>query len=234
MTAVAEPMTVEQRLERLTAQVDQIAADLRDQRQWRSQREELAQALVPVARGAFDVANRELEELSGEVTIDDAVRLARTLARSLPQLERLVAQLQSMAELGTEVSSLSGAGVSKLSQVLAEADRKGYFVVARGSATVLDRLVASAAEEDFEALGEGLVLLLGLARQAVDPAMLGLAERALNTVRDGQSAAAPPPSTLGLLRRLRDPQTRRGMARALDLLHELGADSTCDVTASTQ
>ena len=38
----------------------------------------------------------------------------------------------------------------------------------------------------------------------------------------------PAPSAVALLRRLRDPQVRRGLARALDLLHELGAEPGAD------
>lgn len=206
MTALAEPLTVDERLDRLSGQIEEIAEDLRRQRESREQWQELAQTLVPVSRGAFDLASRELDALSPDVTVEDALRLARTLARSLPELEALVAQMKSMTDLGAEVATISGAGVSKLSELLAEADRKGYFAVARGGATVLDRVVTSLADEDFEALADQL-------------------ERTLTAARGSLSANLPAPSTLGLLRRLRDPQTRRGLARALDLLNALGADN---------
>jgi uncharacterized protein YjgD (DUF1641 family) len=231
MTTVLATPTVEERLDHLSAQVEEIAADLRSQRESRQQWEELAQTLVPVSRGAFDLASRELEDLSDDVTVEDAVRLARTLARSLPQLERLLAQIQGLTELGAEVTSLGGAGFAKAADVLAEAERRGYFAVTRGGATVMDRVVAAYADEDFEVLGDNLVQLLGVAQEMADPVVTGLLDRTLVTLREGQSAHLDPPSTFGLLKQLRDPQTRRGMARALALLRTVGAEPTSNAPA---
>lgn len=225
MTTVLAPAD-EDRLERLCAQVEEIATDLRRQRESRQQWEELAQTLVPVSRGAFDLASRELDDLSDDVTVEDAVRLARTLARSLPQLERLLARVQGLTDLGAELTSLSGAAVAKVSDLLADAEDKGYFKAARGGATVAERVIAMHADEDFEALGDNLALLLGAAKKMADPAVIGLLDRTLATLQEGQATHVDPPSTLGLLKRLREPQTRRGMARALALLQTLGADPT--------
>ena len=197
--AVTPDSRLAERFDRLSAQVDEITAELRRQREAREQWEELVQTLVPVSRGAFDVASRELDDLSGEVTVDDAIRLARTLARSLPQLERLLAQVQGLTELGAEVTSLGGAGFAKVADSLAEAERKGYFAVARGGRTVVDRVVSTYADEDFDALADNLVQLLGVLSQPLDT-----------------------PSLLGLLKQMREPQTRRGLARALALVKTIG------------
>jgi uncharacterized protein YjgD (DUF1641 family) len=185
MTTAISSTTLEERLDRVSAQVEEIAADLRRQRESREQWEELA----------------------------------------------LVARLQSTTELISEVTSLSGAGVAKLSDVLAKADRKGYFVVARGGATVVDRLVASYADEDFEALGDTLVLLLRLAKEMTKPEVIVLLERIMTTLHEGQSTKNSPPSTFALLKQLHDPQTRRGLARALALLQTAGAEPPTEASA---
>ena len=46
--------------------------------------------------------------------------------------------------------------------------------------------------------------------------------RTMVTVQEGEDHPLPPPSTLALLRGMRDPQTRRGLARLLAMLHTLG------------
>jgi hypothetical protein len=89
-------------------------------------------------------------------------------------------------DLLAEVTSLTGAGMSSLSDVMATAETRGYFTAARYGAGAVDRFV---------------------------------------TTLDA-TPAGPAPSTLALLRRLRDPQVRRGLGRALDLLDALGADDT--------
>jgi uncharacterized protein YjgD (DUF1641 family) len=174
LVAAGTPATIDERLDRLSAQVEEIAADLRSQRESRQQWEELAQTLVPVSRSAFDLASREL----------------------------------------------------------AEAERNGYFAVARGGRTVMDRVVAAYAEEDFDALGDNLVQLLGIAKELAGPEMTGLLDRTLVTLREGESQHLDPPSTFGLLKQLRDPQTRRGLARALALVQTIGAEPTSHPPAS--
>ncbi len=224
MTAVSASPSVEERLDRLSTQVEEIAADLRRQRESREQWEELVQTLAPVGRDAFDLASRELDELSADVTIDDAVRFARTLARSLPQIEALVAQLQSMTELVGEVSSLSGAGVARLSALLAEADQKGWFAFARQGGAIADRVVTSFTEDDVRALGDNVVLILETVREMTQPEVMGLLRRTAVTAQHSDDTYADPPSTLTLLRQLRDPEVRRGLARTLNVLRTVGAE----------
>jgi hypothetical protein len=188
--AVPGPITtaVPDQLDRIEARLlelsEQVAADRAHRERWK----DLTHELMPVAQGAMTVASRELEELSTDVSVEDLVRFARTTARTLPQLEQLLSGLTSAAELMHEVTSLAGAGMGSLSDVLATAERRGYFAAARHSAAALDRMVTT----------------LDAGRQE------------------------PAPSAVALLRRLRDPQVRQGLARALDLLHELGADPGAD------
>ena len=97
-------------MDRLSAQMDWVIEQMQAQNAAREQWTELTATMVPVTRGAMDVATRELEDLSADVTIDDVTRFARTMARSIPQLEVMLAQLDSMSELVSTASSLSGAG----------------------------------------------------------------------------------------------------------------------------
>ncbi len=179
MTDVISPTTVEDRLDLLSRQVAAVAEDLRKQRESREQWQELAQTLVPVSQDAFELASRELDDLSRDVTVDDAVRFSRTMARSLPRLETMLRQLDSLAELGAELTSLSGAGVGRLSELLAGAERDGWF---------------------------DLVPVLADAAGAL------------------RQPPADPPSALALVKSLRDPRTRRGLATLLLVLQALGQE----------
>lgn len=137
MTSIEDHPTVEERLDRLSAQVEEMAGELRGQRESRRRWEELAAA----------------------------------------------------------VSSLGGPAIGKLTDALSEAERRGYFVVVRGGATIVDR--------------------------------------AVTTLRDSPPEDARPPSTLTLLRALRDPATRRGVARTLALVRAVGAAPPAHASAPT-
>jgi len=223
MTAVTEP-DVNQRLDHLTEQVEWIAEQMRQQQQAREKWTELTDTMVPVTRGAMDVAIRELDDLSDDVTAEDAARFARTLARALPQMEVLLAQLDSLSELAHELNSLSGAGMARLTEVLGVAEEKGYFAFARQGAVIADNVVTEFTEEDVKALGDNVVTILNAVKEMTQPEVMGLVQRTALTVQDAEDTHAEPPSMFAILKSMRDPQTRRGLARVMSMLHTVGEE----------
>ena len=222
----AEPTTVElaEQIERMSAQLDLIVAETIAQKQAREKWVELSDTLVPVTRGAMDMATRELDDLSDEVTADDLVRFARTAARSLPKLEALMAQLDSLSELLHTLNSLSGAAMGKATEVLAVADDKGYFAFAREGSKIADRVVTEFSEEDVRALGDNVVTILNAVKEMTQPEVMGLVQRTAISVQDVEETHMEPPSMFALLKQMRDPQTRRGLARVMTMLHTVGAE----------
>lgn len=218
MTAQLDGTDLASQVDRLSAQMDFITAELLAQREARERWSELVETLVPVTRGAMDVATREMQELSQDVTIDDVTRFARTLARSLPQIEALIAQLDSLSELTETVTSLSGAGVAKLTDTLQAADEKGYFAFAREGSKIADRVVTEYTEEDVRALGDNVVTILNAVKEMTQPEVMGLVQRSVVQVQEPMD----PPSMFALLKSMRDPQTRRGLARVMAMLHTVG------------
>jgi len=222
----AEPTTVElaERIDRMSEQMDFIAAEMLAQKRSRETWTELSETLVPVTRGAMDVATRELDDLSDDVTADDLVRFARTAARSLPKLEAMMAQLDSLSELLHTVNSLSGAGLAKVTDVLATADEKGYFVFAREGSRIADRVVTEFTEEDVQALGDNVVTILNAVKEMTQPEVMGLVQRTAISVQDVEETHMEPPSMFALFKQMRDPQTRRGLARVMAMLHTVGEE----------
>jgi len=213
------------RLDAMSAQMAAIAEELRVTRESREQWQELVETLVPVSRGAMDVATRELSDLQPDVSIDDVTRFARTTARAIPQLEVLVAQLGSVSDLGHEITSISGAGMAKLTDVLQVAEDKGYFMFAREGMTIAERVVTSFSEEDVKALGQNVVTILNAVKEMTQPEVMSLVQRTALTVQEVEEAPMAPPSMLALLKSMRDPQTRRGLARVMSMLHTVGEQS---------
>lgn len=178
----------------LEAKLDEVLAELRQERQARQRWQELAHELTGVAQGAMAVASRELEDLSADVTADDVARFLRTAIRTLPQLEVMLTWLAGLEELATEVTSLAGAGMGTLSQGLAEAEVKGWFTLARNGSTAADRVVAVlAAPAPAEPAS-----LMSLLRQLRDPRVRRTLARAIAVAQAlGDLAPAPgqiPPS----------------------------------------
>lgn len=225
--------TVEQRLDYLTAQVDELVSEMRRQREQREQWTELTHELAPVTRDAMAAASRELQDLSQDVTIDDVTEFARQLAKSLPKMRAMLVQLDSMAELTHEVNSIAGAGVAKLSDTLADAERKGYFTFARHGAEMVEEVVTSFSEDDVVALRENIVLILNTVKELTQPEVMTLLNRtgvSLQSIQD--DAGTEPPTTLALIKQMRDPKVRRGLGRTLALLRTVGEESTPELAGA--
>ncbi len=221
-TAVAAAQSAQ--LDRIEAQLAVITAELEATRSQRDRWRELTHELMPVAQGAMTVASRELEDLSQDVTVEDLARFARTAARALPRLEALLVQVESLSELVHEATSLTGAGVSMLSESLAGAEENGYFTFARGAASILDEIVVSFGEEDLKALGANVVLILQTLKQMTQPEIMHFLSSTVTEVQGVDEG--PPPSLIHLLRRVREPEVRRGLGRTLTVLGDLGAATT--------
>jgi len=224
MTEVVSAPSLDQRLDLLSEQVGAIAEELRRQRQSRERWSELVTDLTPVTKGVMDVATRELGDLSEDVSLEDAVRFLRTTARELPRLEALMAQLDSMSQLVSEVVPLVGPGVGKLTDVLQQLDDKGYFMFAQGGMEIADKVVTSFDHDDVVALGDNVVLILNTVKEMTQPEVMGMLKRTFVTVQEVEEAHTEPPSMFALIKEMRDPQTRRGLARVMSMLRTVGEE----------
>lgn len=216
--------SVEARLDRLTAQMDFVAAELASQRASREKWAELAETLTPVTSDAMAMATQEMAEISEQVTLADAQAFARNLAVSLPQLNALLSQLDALTELAGTLSELSGPAMAKLTDTLEVADQKGYFAFARQGGMIADRVVTEFTEDDVAALGDNVVTILSAVKEMTQPEVMALVRRTALTVQDGEDHHIEPPSMFALLRSMRDPQTRRGLARVMNMLHTIGEE----------
>jgi uncharacterized protein YjgD (DUF1641 family) len=213
------------RLDAMNAQMAVMAEQIQAAEAAREQWAELIETLVPVSRGALDMATRELAELERDVTIDDVTRFARTTVRSVPQMEGLVGQLGSMSELGHELNSISGAGLARLTEILQAAEDKGYFMFAREGAAIADKVVTNYTEEDVRALGDNVVTILNAVKELTQPEVMALLNRTALTIQESEDTPIEPPGMIALVKSMRDPQTRRGLARVLSMLHTVGEEN---------
>ncbi len=230
MTTLATERSADERLDLLTEQVALIAEEMRQQRLQRERWADLVSDSAPVVSGAFDMVSRELESLSGDVTIEDAVQLARSVARAVPTMEALLRQLESLSTLGGEIVPLATPAMASLTSALQGLDDKGYFTFAKGGADIVDKVVSSFTEDDIDALGDNVVLILNTVKEMTQPEVMTLLQRTALTAQDVDDEFAEAPSTFALLRQMRDPQTRRGLGRVMTMLRTIGAEQPAPKT----
>jgi uncharacterized protein YjgD (DUF1641 family) len=155
-------------------------------------------------------------------------RLARIEAQLdllLVQAERRDAELEPLRDLAAELGVLSGPVMASLTDRVAAWEERGYLGFARSSTRVVDRIMTSFDEDDVEALGDNVVLMLETLRDLTQPEILQLLRQTAGSVSHLDAPVdGPPPSAFALLKQLRDPEVRRGLARMMELLRSVGAD----------
>jgi uncharacterized protein YjgD (DUF1641 family) len=235
MTAVAAAAVVEsisERLERLERSVEEIAGELRRQRRARERWQELADELAPIAEEAMGVTIRRLG--AEDFDVADLASLARAVLRDASTIEAWIGPLRSLAALADEVGPLTAPAVASLNTLLQRLDDRGYFTFVREAAGVLDTVVTSFTDEDVRLLGENIVLILQTVKQMTQPEVMGLLGRTAVSLQEVETEGfAQPPSTLALLRQMRDPEVRRGLARLLETLRAIGAQRTVGTLVPT-
>lgn len=214
---------LEERLDVLATQVGYLVAEAEEQRAQRERWRELTHDLAPVAREAMDKVVWELEALSTDVTTEDYVRFLRTFAQALPTMQRLLAQLDSMSELASDAITLGRPAMQALTDRLTEYETKGYFDFARSGAGVVDRIVTNFSDDDVRALGDNVVTILETVKEMTQPEVMGMLRRTVHTVQEEEPG--PPPSMFAIVKEMRDPGVRRGLARVLHMLRSVGSDA---------
>jgi len=218
-----EMLELHRKLDALTEQVAFLAEQARAAERARVERDELMRDLTPIASQAMSLAVEQLQEIEEYVKLDDLLRVAKKAARHLPDVENLLDQVDSVTGL-LEVAGPIGKGAYDAAErTLQQAEARGYFTFARGGMRIVDNIVSSFSEEDVQRLGDNIVLILRVVQQMTQPEVMNFLSRtaALTTKISEEKVET---SYGSLLRQMRDPQTRRGLALALRVLHGIGAN----------
>jgi uncharacterized protein YjgD (DUF1641 family) len=213
-----------EKLDALTAQVAYLTEQARLAERQRQDRAELLRDLTPIADHAFGLAIEQLEEVQESVDLRDLLRFAKRLLRNSRNLDRLMDQLESAADLAATLGPLADEAFTQAVDTLAAMEHKGYFAFTRGGLQIVDTVVTSFSEDDVRRLGENVVLILNTVKDMTQPEVLTFIRNTLTTA-EAELEQPLDTSALGLLRQMRDPAVRRGLALTLRVLKAIGAQA---------
>jgi uncharacterized protein YjgD (DUF1641 family) len=220
--APAPPEMLEAKIDALTEQVAFLAEEARLARQRREMWVELQKDVMPIAGDVLRVMERELQELSADVTLEDLGDLVRRFVRVAPILDQALNYLEMFAELFQDMMPLTEHAMDVATDRLVSLDQKGYFTFAKSGLHVVDRIVTGFSKEDVEALGDNVVLILETVKEMTQPDVMAVLYRMIEAIHRQQEEMRlepeEPPGLFELLKRMRDPEIRRGLGRALNTL----------------
>lgn len=224
MTTLSPSSTaaLEAKIDALTEQVAFLTQEAEQAKRRREFWSDLQSDAMPIAGDVLKVLERELEELSCTVCMTDFADLVRRFVRVAPVLDQALRYLEMFADLASDMMPLGEHAMSVTTDRLVELDQKGYFGFVKSGWHVVDRIVTGFTEEDIEALGDNVVLILDTIKELTQPEIMAALHHMIEAVQRQQADMATepetPPGLFKLVMRLRDPEVRRGMNRALNTL----------------
>ncbi len=241
MTSIADypqPLAKVDRLDELNRKLDQLTEnvaalgkqvaflgekayeDRRRQREW----DELREDLTPVINDVYAVTVEQLEEIQAYVQLEDIAQLAKRLARNTRTFNELLDQVESANDFVKDFAPLSQDMVEQAILMLNDMEEKGYFGFVRQGQYVMDQIVTSFTEDDVRQLGDNVVLILNTVKALTQPQMMDLVNSLTSGFQEVEGEADElPTSMFGLMREMRDPEVRRGLAITMQVLKKISA-----------
>jgi uncharacterized protein YjgD (DUF1641 family) len=213
-----------QKIDLLTAQVTYLSEQAQYTERQRLERAELVRDITPLANQVFGLAVEQLEEVQEYIDLDDLLRLLKRLLRNGRNLEKILDQLESLADLIETVSPLADDAFGKAVDMLADLEAKGYFNFAQSGIKLLDNVVTSFSEEDVNRLGDNIVLILNTVKDLTQPEIISFVHNTL-LVAEKEIEKPVDVSYMGLVKQMRDPSVRRGLALTLRVMQVIGAQA---------
>jgi len=220
---------LEAKIDALTEQVALIATEAREQRQRREAWDELRLDVTPLLGQALESAGHQLEDVQEFTSADDLIRLLKRVLRNVRHIEETIGRFESALELLDDLGSLGDEAFIKALKALEVFEQRGYFTFAKAGLGIVDRVVTGYSEDDVTALGENVVTMLDTVKEITQPEMLALVQRMIDALQAQQQVIedepTDPPSLISLVRKMRDPNVRRGINRALSTLGSVTAET---------
>jgi len=213
------------KLDALTEQVAILADYVQEQRVRQQEWDELKADLTPIAMEMMEATVEELEEIEPYVRLEDMLYFLKRLAANLHNFEGMLDQLESINDLVQDLTPVANDAFLVAMDQMEEMEKKGYFAVLPELKYIADNVMEAFGPEDVRALGDNVVTILTTVRSMTQPEIMALAQKLTDSTRE---AVRTPDdeldiSYLGLMRQMRDPQVRLGLARTMSLLRAMGS-----------
>ncbi len=209
-----------QKIDLLSSQVAYLTSQAEIQQRRQQEFDEFKSDIIPIANHMIKLTIEELAEIDPQFEVEDLFYLLKRVLRNIPLILAMMDRLESLMDLANEAEILGKQVFTTTVDRLDQMERAGYFAFARQGVRIIERIVTEFSEEDVQALGDNIVLILNTVRNMTQPEIMALANNAIGALQE----PAPETKTLStwaLLRELADPKVRRGMARMINLLKAL-------------
>jgi len=208
--------------EKILAELAALRAEVAPLAEAARSMDSLRRDLAPRVEEAVRALILELAEVESDFQLEDLLELTKKSMRNVRTFSRALDQLGSLLNLVDNLDPLVRQSVPVWIATLDDLERKGVFTVLKGLVGAMEKVSSAYGQEDMEHIGDGLVVLMGLARGLAEPQTAALVSRLAAAPGKMRPDAAKDVSPWELVTSLGDPAVRRGLGLMVELTRALG------------
>jgi uncharacterized protein YjgD (DUF1641 family) len=190
------------KIDQLTEQVAFLTDQAQDQQRRGRELDELKSDLIPIGNQLVNLTIQELEEIGADFELEDLLYLLKRVLRNTHLILSMMDRLESIMGIADEVELLGKQVFSATVESLDRLERSGLF-------QQTSDLLRNLSEGDT----------------------LAEINRVLVVFQENSGSTQTPPSLLGLLGQLNQPEARRGLDRLVKMVTALGGDPGEEIKA---
>lgn len=131
--------------------------------------QELKEDLAPLMNHGVGLLINELLDVGSNFELNDLFELIKQAMRSTNNLHYSLKQLDNIIEFIQDVEPLLRSAVPQLIHYLDDLEKRGVLRIIRSALDVRAKIAQAYSSEDIDAIGDGFVVMLGLAKKLKDP-----------------------------------------------------------------
>lgn len=212
---------IEQQLVEINQKLNLITEYLQEQKRRQQEWDELKNDLTLVGKDVFQTAVQELDEISYHFDTADLLYLLKKMLRNTRNLTKMMDQLESATDFLHDITPLGKHILDEIMENLTSLEQKGYFDFGREALKIFDTIVTSFTVEDVRLLRENITSILLTIKSFTQPQMLSTINNALSFFQKMEVMVEEDVSYWSLLKELRDPEFKRGLAFAIQFMKSM-------------
>jgi uncharacterized protein YjgD (DUF1641 family) len=160
----------------------------------------------------YDTAVTELENRLVDIDPDQIRELMLKLLRNVPTFIRIIDTIESLTDLAKDAGPMVNEMIIDFTKKLHEFEQKGYFGFIRETGKVIDNIVVNFSTKDISQLADNIVTILQTIKNMTQPEVLRGINNAVKVFNSMEIEKVPEYSFWRLLKEMRSPEMKRGMA----------------------
>lgn len=183
---------------------------------------ELKADLTPLGNRAMSIVIDELLEVETGFDLDNVIDMVKQLMRSTKNITYVMKQLDNIIEFAQDMEPLLHSAVPKLINSLDDLEKRGVFRMLKATTEIRAKMAAAYGPDDIEEIGDGMVVLLGLAKKLSDPKAADFVNRLLDVPGNIDVENCKPVGIGGLMSAGFDGDIKKGLGVMMELTKALG------------